>query len=64
MSAVPSVNPIQTPCTGICRLGAGGLCEGCLRTSQEIGAWAAMEPAERERIMREVLPQRLGPHRG
>jgi hypothetical protein len=34
-----------------------GLCRGCLRTLEEIGAWGALSDAERERVMRQ-LPER------
>jgi predicted Fe-S protein YdhL (DUF1289 family) len=47
-----------SPCIGVCTLGADGLCEGCLRTGAEIGAWSRMADAERRRIMTEVLPLR------
>lgn len=47
-----------TPCIGICTLGADGLCEGCLRTGAEIGAWSRLPDAEKRRIMDELLPLR------
>ncbi|MGE4069608.1 MAG: DUF1289 domain-containing protein [Lysobacterales bacterium] len=48
----------STPCIGICTLDQNGLCEGCLRNSQEIGAWGRLSEAERRRIMEQVLPLR------
>jgi predicted Fe-S protein YdhL (DUF1289 family) len=57
MNAV-SPHPILSPCIGICRLGADGYCEGCLRTGEEIAGWLAMGERERRRLMDEVLPQR------
>lgn len=56
-SRAPQV-PALSPCIGVCTLGADGLCEGCLRTGAEIGAWGQLPDAERRRIMSEVLPQR------
>lgn len=50
--------PVLTPCVGICTLDASGLCEGCLRTIDEITGWRAYTDAERARIMRDVLPAR------
>lgn len=47
-----------TPCIGICTLGSDGLCQGCLRTGAEIGAWGQLPDTERRRIMDEVLPLR------
>jgi len=50
--------PILSPCTGVCRLGADGLCEGCLRNADEIAGWTAFSDAERRRLMETVLPGR------
>ena len=47
-----------SPCTGVCRLDARGLCLGCLRTGDEIARWTRMSDAEKIRLMDEVLPQR------
>ncbi len=47
-----------SPCIGICRLDAQGLCEGCHRSGEEIAAWAGMSEAQRLRFMDEVLPAR------
>lgn len=54
----PASPKALSPCIGVCTLGDDGLCEGCLRTGAEIGAWGAMADGERRRIMDEVLPQR------
>jgi predicted Fe-S protein YdhL (DUF1289 family) len=50
--------PILTPCIGICRLGADGLCEGCHRSAEEIAAWMSLSDAQRLHLMDEVLPRR------
>lgn len=50
--------PALTPCIGICRLDARGLCIGCQRTGEEIGRWALMNDGERLSYMRDVLPVR------
>jgi predicted Fe-S protein YdhL (DUF1289 family) len=50
--------PIPSPCTGVCRLGSDGLCDGCLRTAIEIASWIGMADSERRRLMDDVLPQR------
>lgn len=47
-----------TPCVGVCVLDAQGLCEGCLRSGEEIAAWSTLSNAERRRFIDEVLPQR------
>lgn len=49
---------ILSPCTGICTLGADGLCLGCLRSGDEIAAWLALDDAERRHIMDVVVPER------
>lgn len=49
---------IETPCINVCVLdGATGLCTGCFRTAQEIGAWATMTPDARRAVM-DALPER------
>lgn len=54
----PPVAAIATPCIGVCELGDDGLCTGCFRSGDEIAAWSAMSPAQREALMTEELPQR------
>jgi predicted Fe-S protein YdhL (DUF1289 family) len=54
----PPKKPMLTPCVGICTLDRDGYCEGCWRTVDEIARWASLDEHERERIMRDVLPQR------
>lgn len=50
---------IESPCILVCSIDdKTGYCFGCGRTSQEIGAWLDMTPAERGSIMTE-LPERL-----
>jgi hypothetical protein len=65
MAAMPSAAtdpaPVSSPCTGVCRLGGDGLCEGCRRSGEEIALWRALDEAERLRWMREVLPARRRP---
>ncbi len=53
-----SQRPMITPCISICTLRDDGLCEGCLRTTDEIGNWGSMSDSERQRVMFEVLPKR------
>jgi 8-oxo-dGTP pyrophosphatase MutT (NUDIX family) len=42
----------------LCRIGADGLCEGCLRSGEEIARWSCMEEGERRRLMDDVLSER------
>ncbi len=47
-----------SPCIGVCRVGADGMCTGCRRTLAEIARWSTMTDAERLRWMREEQPLR------
>jgi predicted Fe-S protein YdhL (DUF1289 family) len=50
---------IESPCTKICTLNArSSMCLGCGRTIDEIAGWAAMNAADRARIINQ-LPARL-----
>jgi predicted Fe-S protein YdhL (DUF1289 family) len=48
------MEPIESPCRQICRLGGDGLCDGCGRTLGEIALWSSLSPAKREIVMRRV----------
>ncbi|TWG88236.1 putative Fe-S protein YdhL (DUF1289 family) [Luteimonas sp. J16] len=52
------LQPIPTPCIGVCMLDADGLCLGCHRNRDEIARWRSMADAERLRLMEEELPRR------
>lgn len=56
-----------SPCISVCRMDpATGLCEGCLRTLDEIAAWSLLDEQEREAVWqaldarRDHLGQRPG----
>jgi predicted Fe-S protein YdhL (DUF1289 family) len=50
---------MESPCVKICALDAAtGLCSGCGRSLEEIGAWLHLSDQERRRIMAE-LPERM-----
>lgn len=56
---MPFSETIVSPCVKSCRLdGAGRACLSCERTVEEIGAWAVIGAAERERIMAELPGRR------
>ena len=50
--------PVLSPCVGICTIDEHGLCRGCFRNLQEIGAWLSYTPAQREHLTETVLPAR------
>ncbi len=50
--------PVPSPCVNVCRMSeAHGLCEGCLRTLDEIATWSLLDDAEKRAVWRQ-LPQR------
>lgn len=49
---------VQSPCIGVCTINDEGLCDGCLRTREEIAGWMAMDDARRSHLMDCVLPVR------
>jgi predicted Fe-S protein YdhL (DUF1289 family) len=49
---------VPSPCTSVCRMDARtGLCEGCLRTIDEIIAWSTMVD-DRKREVWDLLDER------
>ena len=57
-AAGPPRRAVLTPCLGVCSLGDDGLCEGCLRTADEIAAWSTLGAEARLQLMQDVLPRR------
>ena len=53
-----SFRAVLSPCIGTCTMRDDGLCDGCLRTIDEIARWGTMGDGERLRLMGEVLPVR------
>ncbi len=42
---------VPSPCIDVCRMdAASGLCEGCLRTLDEIAAWSRMADADKRAV--------------
>jgi len=51
LRVVAGESRVPSPCIDVCRIdSASGLCEGCLRTIDEIAAWGALD----DRAKREV----------
>lgn len=51
-------DPVLSPCIGVCVIDAhSGYCQGCLRSLDEIAAWAGASD-ERRRAIKAALPQR------
>lgn len=56
LSASPPT--VASPCVNVCRMDeATGVCEGCLRTLDEIACWSLLDDAEKQAVC-EQLPQR------
>ncbi|MFT3819144.1 MAG: DUF1289 domain-containing protein [Rubrivivax sp.] len=56
--------PVPSPCVNVCRMNAAtGLCEGCLRTLDEIATWSTLGDEAKRAVWalldqrRAVLPQ-------
>jgi predicted Fe-S protein YdhL (DUF1289 family) len=49
---------VPSPCNNVCRMNPDtGLCEGCLRTLDEIAGWSVMSDAEKRAVLAQ-LPAR------
>ncbi len=50
---------VASPCTSVCRMDARtGWCEGCLRTLDEIAAWAELDDADKRVVWRRLDERR------
>ena len=49
---------VLSPCTGVCTLASDGLCQGCMRTADEIASWSLLDDQARTQLMDQVLPAR------
>jgi hypothetical protein len=51
---------LPSPCISVCRMDAAtGVCEGCMRTLDEIAAWGMMDN-RKKRAVWELIEQRAG----
>jgi len=53
-AAAGDAEEVSSPCISVCQLGDDGICEGCLRTMEEIAAWPAMDHGARIRLLWEL----------
>jgi uncharacterized protein len=53
---------IASPCINVCRMNPDtALCEGCLRTLDEIAAWSAMSSEEKRAVLAKLPARRSQP---
>jgi uncharacterized protein len=51
--------PVPSPCIAICRIEAAtGLCEGCVRTLDEIARWGSLSGLERADVWARIEARR------
>ncbi|ODS96423.1 MAG: hypothetical protein ABS56_13440 [Lautropia sp. SCN 69-89] len=54
-----SAAPVPSPCISVCRIdAASGLCEGCLRTLDEIARWGSMSNDARREVWSAIHARR------
>ena len=54
-----STLPVPSPCISICRMNDDtGLCEGCLRTIDEIAAWSVLDDDTRRAVLAAIAQRR------
>jgi predicted Fe-S protein YdhL (DUF1289 family) len=50
---------VESPCVGVCVIDdASGLCEGCLRTLDEIALWGSSSALQRREVLARVEARR------
>jgi predicted Fe-S protein YdhL (DUF1289 family) len=50
---------VASPCINVCRMNPEtGLCEGCLRTLDEIAAWSTMSAQEKRAVLAQLPARR------
>jgi predicted Fe-S protein YdhL (DUF1289 family) len=50
---------VASPCISVCRMDAAtGLCEGCLRTIDEIASWSLLDDGARRDVLDAIAHRR------
>ncbi|HWI09729.1 MAG TPA: DUF1289 domain-containing protein [Burkholderiaceae bacterium] len=56
----PVDSSVASPCNSVCRMDAAtGWCEGCLRTIDEIVAWATLDDAAKLAVWDRLAQRRM-----
>jgi predicted Fe-S protein YdhL (DUF1289 family) len=55
VAALGPGDPVPSPCNNVCRIDAQtGLCEGCLRTIEEVAAWGSLDDEGRHAVWKQL----------
>jgi len=53
---------VASPCVNVCKMNeTSGLCEGCLRTLDEIALWSRLSDDEKHEVWRRIAARRRSP---
>jgi hypothetical protein len=53
---------VQSPCINVCKMNPDTrLCEGCLRTLDEIAAWSGLSNEEKRAVLEQIPERRARP---
>ena len=53
---------VQSPCVSVCKMNPDTrLCEGCLRTLDEIAAWSGLSIEEKRAVLAQIPERRARP---
>ena len=59
MRVTNDASAVASPCIDVCALDPRtGLCEGCLRTIDEIAAWGALDDATKRDVLQRLAERR------
>ncbi len=61
LKPAPSAQAVASPCVNVCRMSAfTGLCEGCLRTIDEIAGWSAYSDRQKRAVLARLPARKAG----
>ncbi|MFU7560521.1 DUF1289 domain-containing protein [Roseiconus sp. JC912] len=52
------IQPIASPCNGVCKLNTEAVCLGCGRTREEIGRWSSSNSQQKRTIVQNARQRR------
>ncbi len=55
-----AASTVDSPCNSVCRMDdATGLCEGCLRSIDEITVWSLLDDTEKRALLQTLAARRV-----